>query len=321
MMQDSNKPVDLGVHYVEIDEGHLGQRIDNFLLGYFGRTVPRTLIYRILRKGEVRVNKKRIRPDHRLEIGDRVRVPPVRTCAKHVKRLSGDVAQLLTARILYEDDLFLILNKPSGLPVHGGTAVSRDIMSSVRAMKPQQKFLELAHRLDKETSGCLVIAKKRKALLAFQEQLTSGRVKKRYLVLTKGHWQPKELSVNAPLLKNQRQSGERMVHVSAEGKSARTNFKIMWVCPHATLLEADLLTGRTHQIRVHAQYRGHCVAGDKKYGDRAFNQRMKLIGLKRMFLHAHSISFSLPLLEKEIDVKAPLDDDLEICLTRLGKEE
>ena len=306
------------VYYLTIEPDYAGQRIDNFLLTRL-KGVPKTRIYRILRKGEVRVNKKRIEPSYRLQAGDQVRVPPVEMSEQTVPQApSHSLMALLSQRILYEDNQLLIINKPSGIPVHGGSQVKIGIVEALRCMYPKLPHLELAHRLDADTSGCLVLAKKRGVLKELHQLLREGKIQKIYLALTKGHWKPVELRVDVPLQKNHLSSGERIVKVDQEGKSSLTVFVPLETFAGMTLVEAHLHTGRTHQIRVHAQYRRHPIAGDPKYGDKTFNKQMREQGLKRLFLHANSIEFLLPSTGEVIRVSAPLDEDLKACLTALS---
>ncbi len=306
------------VRYVEIAQEYSGQRIDNFLLTLL-KGVPKTRIYRIVRKGEVRVNKKRIAPSYRLQAGDQVRIPPVQVADRPAPKTAGrSLRTLLLDRILFEDKNLLIINKPSGIPVHGGSQVKLGIVEALRSMFPLLPHLELAHRLDSDTSGCLVLAKKRGILKELHELFRAGEINKIYWALTKGHWKANELRVDAPLQKNYLQSGERVVKVNAEGKEALTVFKPLASFADASLMEVTLYTGRTHQIRVHAQYRQHSIAGDEKYGEREFNKSMRQQGLKRLFLHAYSLSFTLPSIEQTVSVTAPLDEELAEFLTVLS---
>ncbi|MGM0595292.1 MAG: 23S rRNA pseudouridine(955/2504/2580) synthase RluC, partial [Pseudomonadota bacterium] len=294
------------VREVVIDEGSNGQRIDNFLLKHL-KGVPKSRIYRIMRKGEVRVNKGRIKPEYRLKSGDRVRIPPIRTSDKPAPAAPGQRLQrLLMQRILYEDKALLVLNKPSGIAVHGGSGVSFGVIEALRAMRPEAHFLELAHRLDRDTSGCLVIAKKRSALRAFQALLREDGMEKSYLALVQGRWQGGKRGVDAPLRKNTLRSGERLVKVSPDGKPSLSIFSPETRYRDCTLMRVKLVTGRTHQVRVHAQYSGHPIAGDEKYGDVGFNRHMVGLGLNRLFLHAASLRFTLPE-QTTIHVEAPLD--------------
>ena len=307
-----------GVELVEISADLAGQRLDNFLLNRL-KGAPRSLIYRIVRRGEVRVNKGRIRPDYRLRAGDTVRIPPVRLSPRSAPVRPGErILRQLEAAILYEDDRLLILNKPSGLAVHGGSGLSFGVIEGLRALRPKAPYLELVHRLDRDTSGCLVIAKKRSALRRLHELLRSNRMDKHYLALVKGEWRGGRREVTAPLQKNILQSGERMVRVDPAGKPALSIFRPLAVSKLASLVEVKLETGRTHQVRVHAASQHHPIAGDEKYGDDAFNRRMRETGLNRLFLHASALRFQLTEGEPAIDVTAPLDAELQQVLDKLN---
>ena len=310
-----------GVHFYEVGPENHDQRIDNFLLTYL-KGVPKSLIYRILRKGEVRVNKGRVKPTYRLQSGDSVRIPPVRVPEKEPPRRAGN--QLLARieqSILYEDKTLIVVNKPSGLAVHGGSGLSFGLIEALRQLRPEAKFLELGHRLDRDTSGCLLIAKKRSLLRAFHELLRSNGVDKRYYALVAGRWIGDEHKVEAPLLKNTLRSGERVVRVSPEGKRALTFFRPVSIYNDASLMDVKLITGRTHQVRVHAAHADHPIAGDEKYGDEGFNLAMKERGLNRLFLHAHSLSFELPEQDRRISVQAPMDEVLTSVLKQLDSED
>jgi 23S rRNA pseudouridine955/2504/2580 synthase len=316
-MQNSPKPPVNPVQYITIEEDYAGQRIDNFLMTRL-KGLPKTRVYRILRKGEVRVNKKRIQPSYRLQAGDEVRIPPMHLDETAVPTIpSKRSVSLLADRILYEDKGMIIINKPSGIPVHGGTGVSMGVIEIMRTMYPKIPQLELVHRLDAETSGCLIIAKKRSVLREMHELMRSGQVHKVYLTLTKGQWVPSELRVEASLRKNHLSSGERIVKIDSEGKESLTIFEPIHTYGDGMLMLATLHTGRTHQIRVHAQYRKHPVAGDEKYGDKEFNKQMRQFGLKRLFLHSHIIGFTLPSTGEHIEIVAPLDPDLQACLNAI----
>lgn len=279
------------VRMVEIDAGSDGQRVDNFLLREL-KGVPKSRIYNLLRRGEVRVNKGRVKAEHRLHVGDVVRIPPVRMAAEAAApNVSVGLSEHLAEAILFEDEGLLVIDKPAGLAVHGGSGVSLGLIEALRVMRPQAKFLELVHRLDRDTSGCIMVAKKRSALLTLHSALRSDGVDKRYLALAVGAWPPQRKRVEAPLEKNTLRSGERVVRVSTGGKAAVTEFAVLEAFSMATLVEAAPITGRTHQIRVHAQYAGHPLAGDEKYGDNATNVRFRELGLKRLFLHAHTLAF------------------------------
>lgn len=301
---------------VSIDDSHDGQRVDNFLISYLKR-VPLTRIYRAIRKGEVRVNKKRIRVDYRLAFGDLVRVPFLYQSV--VKKPSISDKSLLISlemRIFFEEADLLIIDKPAGVPVHGGSGINIGLIEALRIMRPNSQ-LKLVHRLDRETSGCLVIAKKRSLLVELHALLTERKVIKQYCLLVKGRWQGGEKRVEVPLKKNILQSGERMVKVDETGKMAVTLFCPIFSYSEATLMEARPLTGRTHQIRVHASHLGYPIAGDKKYGDNGFNRKMKSLGLRRLFLHSSGIMYRLK--NRVIGVCALLDADLLHFLTFLKR--
>lgn len=308
------------VREIEVGEDGVGQRIDNFLLKTL-KGVPKSRIYRILRKGEVRVNRGRIKPEYRLKIGDMVRIPPIRVGESSEPVIPGDrILNLIERNILFEDKGLLVLNKPSGLAVHGGSGLSFGVIEALRALRPDARFLELAHRLDRDTSGCLVIAKKRSVLRAFHELLREGGMDKHYLALVQGCWQGGKRRVDAPLRKNVLQSGERIVRVSEDGKPSLSIFTPITIYKDCSLVRVKLVTGRTHQVRVHAQFCGHPIAGDDKYGDAAFNRKMSQRGLKRLFLHAAELRFTLPD-SATIHVEAPLEEGLQNLLKRLETEE
>ncbi len=303
------------VRQVSVTAEEAGQRIDNFLARHL-KGVPRSHIYRILRRGEVRVNSGRIKAQYKVCAGDTVRIPPVRVATTAAPRKVRVPPGGLAGHILFENARCLVLNKPAGMAVHGGSGVSQGVIEVLRAERPAAPYLELAHRLDRDTSGCLVIARRRSFLRAFHEQLRSGTVEKYYLALVAGEWAGGERTVEAPLRKNTLQGGERIVRVDAAGKTALTVFRPVDRFRGATLVEAVLHTGRTHQIRVHATHIGHPLAGDAKYGNRTFNTEMREAGLRRMFLHAHRVAFSDPD-GAVIDISAPLDEDLRAVLERL----
>ena len=311
----------IAVKFITIDEDHVGQRIDNFLLTHL-KGVPKSMIYRIVRKGEVRVNKKRIKPEYKLQDGDIVRVPPVRVSNTDAR--PGPSAKLtkvsqLESRILYEDKFIIVLNKPSGIAVHGGSGVDFGVIEAMRSLRSQQKFLELVHRLDKDTSGVLLIAKKRSALKHLHDQLRFKKMQKDYMALVRGAWQAHDKVVKAPLLKLTLKSGERIVRVNKEGKESETRFKIIQRYSDSTLVQASPVTGRTHQIRVHCQYTGHPIACDDKYSEQKFDDAMREQGLNRLFLHAAQLKFTHPDTEEVMQVKAPLDPVLETTLSKLKK--
>lgn len=303
---------------VTIDPDDEGQRIDNYLMARL-KGVPRSRVYRLLRRGEVRVNKGRIQASYRLRAGDAVRIPPVRVATPDRPPTAPGQPLLarLEAAILYEDDYFLVLDKPSGLASHGGSGIRHGAIEAMRVLRPDIRRLELVHRLDRDTSGCLVLAKRRSALRSLHEQLRDHRVDKRYLLLAAGVWHGGRRMIDAPLAKNLLRGGERVVCVSAAGKSALTEFNVVERFASASLLEARPKTGRTHQIRVHAVVAGHPIAGDEKYGDQACNRALRELGLRRLFLHAHSMAFRLPGDGEQIRVTAPLASELEAVLGRL----
>jgi 23S rRNA pseudouridine955/2504/2580 synthase len=303
------------VRQVSVTADEAGQRIDNFLARYL-KGVPRSHIYRILRRGEVRVNSGRIKARYKVCAGDTVRIPPVRVASTGAPRTVWVPSGGLAAHIQFENSRCLVLNKPAGMAVHGGSGVSQGVIEVLRAERPAAPYLELAHRLDRDTSGCLVIAKRRSFLRAFHEQLRAGAVEKYYLALVAGVWEGGERTVEAPLRKNTLQGGERIVRVDAGGKTALTVFRPVDRFRQATLVEAVLHTGRTHQIRVHAAHIGHPLAGDAKYGSRTFNAGMRDAGLRRMFLHAHRVVFDDSGGER-VDISVPLDDGLKAVLEGL----
>ncbi len=308
------------VSYVVVSEEDDGQRVDNFLINKM-KGMPRTRVYRLLRKGEVRVNKKRAEPSYRLQAGDSVRLPPVHLPEKGVQAApSRQTESLLADRILFEDEHLLIINKPSGMSVHAGSTVRVGVIEALKHMYPKLPNLELAHRLDSETSGCLVLAKKKRILRELHTLLREGKMTKVYWALTKGHWKRSELHVDLPLHKDYRDGGKHVVEVNRAGKESQTIFKVIKEFEDASLVEARLLTGRTHQIRVHAAHQQHPIAGDDRYGDAEFNKLARQRGLKRMFLHARSIDFTLPSLNQRITVEAPLDIELERGLAGFGSD-
>jgi 23S rRNA pseudouridine955/2504/2580 synthase len=302
------------VQWLEISDANAEQRLDNFLIAYL-KGVPKTRIYRMIRKGEVRVNKGRIDVSYKLMIGDIVRVPPVRTAEKPLAAIVQPTLRFcLENQILYEDDGFIVLNKPAGFAVHGGSGVSSGIIEALRQIRPQQKFLELVHRLDKETSGCLLIAKKRSVLKILHELFRGDGIRKTYLALLAGQFKHKKQVVDVPLLKNINQGGERMVVVSQAGKSAETLFTRLSQFQEATLVHAAPKTGRTHQIRVHAAWLGHPIVADDRYGEDAVNKTFKQRGFKRLFLHAEQLQFAHPISGAPLSFSAPLPEELQTLL-------
>jgi len=302
------------VNFVEIDESGEAQRIDNFLFKNM-KGVPKSHVYRILRGGEVRVNKKRVNQTYRLQLGDQLRIPPIRVAEKH--EIKETHIPAVEFPIIYEDDALLAVNKPSGVAVHGGSGVSFGVIEQMRRARPQAKFLELVHRLDRETSGVLLLAKKRSALTAMHEIMREGNSDKRYYTLVLGQWKNVKQHVKLPLHKFDTPQGEKRVMVREGGQASHTIFTLLKSWPEFSLLEAQLKTGRTHQIRVHLSHLGFPIAGDDKYGDFARNKALMKQGLKRMFLHAHSISFNHPLSGEPLQLTAPLPKELQGFLDKL----
>ncbi|MGO2160407.1 MAG: 23S rRNA pseudouridine(955/2504/2580) synthase RluC [Vibrio toranzoniae] len=306
------------VQFVDIDEDMAGQRIDNFLRNQL-KNIPKSMIYRIVRKGEVRVNKKRIKAEYKLKAGDLVRIPPVTIEEKtedSVPSTKLNKVSELEQCIIYEDDHMLILNKPSGTAVHGGSGLKFGAIEALRALRPDARFLELVHRIDRDTSGILLIAKKRSALRHLQAQFREKTVQKYYFALVMGEWKNSCKVVNAPLLKNEVNS---IVRVNPNGKASETRFRVLEKFKDATLVQASPITGRTHQIRVHTQYTGHPIAWDDRYGDRRFDAYTGKVGLDRLFLHAANIKFTHPGSEEKMDISAPMEARLEKALTGLRK--
>ncbi|MCA0185766.1 MAG: RluA family pseudouridine synthase [Proteobacteria bacterium] len=294
------------VSRVSVDEGSAGQRIDNFLLRVC-RGVPKSHVYRILRSGEVRVNSKRVDQTYRLQEGDEVRIPPIRLAEK--VEVAVPVGKPFD--IVYEDEALLVLDKPAGLAVHGGSGVSFGVIEQLRRQRPEAKFLELVHRLDRETSGLLIVAKKRSALTVLHDMMREGRVHKRYLTLVAGRWLNLQQHVKLPLYKYLTEDGERRVSVNPEGKPAHSIVRLLKRWQSCSLVEVELKTGRTHQIRVHLSHLGFPLYGDDKYGDFALNKRLDKAGLKRMFLHAAKLAFRHPLTDQPIELAAALPAELE----------
>lgn len=302
-----------GVRKIVIDEDQAGQRIDNFLRRQLPG-LPNGRLYRILRRGEVRVNGGRVRAEYKLLPGDAVRIPPARIDAGPAPPPAGKIADLEN-QVLYEDKRLLVINKPAGLAVHGGSGISHGVVELLRAARPEIRDLSLVHRLDRETSGCLVLAKRRSALRELHAQFRNGTVEKNYFALVVGDWQFGEQTVDAPLLVRHRKNGERHVVVSDAGKQARTKMRLSRTFGKFSLLQCQPLTGRTHQIRVHALHMGHPVAHDERYGDPEANAAAAKLGLHRLFLHAQSIAFP-DASGNDLHFTAPLADELERFLQR-----
>ena len=301
------------VTFLTIDESGEGQRIDNFLFKLL-KGVPKSHVYRILR-GEVRVNKKRVNQTYRLQLGDLLRVPPIRVSETPKSKQMHIPA--VEFPILHEDDALIAVNKPSGVAVHGGSGVSFGVIEQMRHARQKEKYIELVHRIDRETSGVLLLSKKRSALTAMHEIMREGNSDKRYIVLVLGQWKNARQHVKLPLYKMDSPQGEKRVFVREGGQASHTIFTLQKSWPGFTLLEAQIKTGRTHQIRVHLSHLGFPIAGDDKYGDFTRNKLLAKQGLKRMFLHAHSIAFSHPLTAEGMHLVAPLPKELESFLARL----
>jgi 23S rRNA pseudouridine955/2504/2580 synthase len=300
-------------HEVGVEEA--GQRVDNYLTKHL-KGVPKSHIYRILRSGEVRINSRRVGPDYRVQAGDRLRLPPVRT-AKPAATPKHPPAPRLQASVLYEDDALLVIDKPAGIAVHGGSGISRGVIEQLRLERPEARFMELVHRLDRDTSGVLLLAKRRSALTDLHRQLREGQVRKFYLVLVKGAWRDGKRSVKLPLNKYVLASGERRVSVGDDGQAAHTVFRLQRGWKDYSLLEAELKTGRTHQIRVHLAHLGYPIAGDDKYGDFSLNKQLAKQGLKRMFLHASRAAVTHPQTGDGLKLEAPLPAALRSFLDGL----
>src|SRR6202522_2422675 len=291
-----------------------GQRVDNFLMRHF-KTVPRSRVYRLLRKGEVRVNRKRVDAEYRIQEGDEVRLPPVRIDAVgELRQPSGSLLELIERAVIFQDKHLLVLDKPAGVAVHGGSGMSFGVIEALRASRPRET-LELVHRLDRDTSGCLLVARDRSTLTALHALIRNGGMHKTYMALVAGSWQLGTKRIDAPLATDNRQHGERHVRVAEAGKDSVSVFKpVQFFGSLATLMQVDIPTGRTHQIRVHAAYAEHPLLGDDKYGDRERNAELKGAGLKRIFLHAQSIAFDWPGSGVPFHASAPLPADLAAVL-------
>jgi 23S rRNA pseudouridine955/2504/2580 synthase len=309
-----------------ISEDEQGQRLDNYLLKIC-KGVPKSHVYSIVRSGQIRVNSKRAQVSYRLQIGDVLRIPPIRIAQKEAEVVAGAEFKA-DLPILYEDEALLVIDKPAGIAVHGGSGVSFGVIEALRRQRPEARFLELAHRLDRETSGILLVGKKRSALVALHDMFREGGLggtgrgaDKRYLVLVKGRWMDQLRNVKLPLLKYLLESGERRVRVSEEGKTSHTIFRLVARWEHFSLLEAELKTGRTHQIRVHLAHLGFPIAGDEKYGDFALNKALPREGLKRMFLHAWRMGFAHPISAEALALEAPLPEALQRFLQQISAKE
>ena len=318
MSDKDSTVVATGVHYLSVDEDSSGQRLDNFLIREL-KGVPKTRLYRALRKGEIRINKGRVRADYRLVVGDKVRIPPlVRPAPGAVPTIPRYWSTVLHQRIVYEDGDLLVINKPSGLAVHGGSGLSFGLIECLRQTRPDDRYLELVHRLDRDTSGLILIARRPAILRELHRQLREDKIDKRYLALVAGNWPKNLFRVDAPLEKNVLQSGERMVRVAKEGKRSITEFAVLERLQGATLIEAKPITGRTHQIRVHARHAGFPLVGDAKYSDERTSRFCASLGLQRLFLHARRLRIALPDVGP-LELEAALDPDLELILKKLRK--
>ena len=314
-MKDLSKASKDSAKLVHIGPETSGQRVDNFLLREC-KGVPKSHIYRILRSGEVRVNSGRVDATYRLQEGDRVRIPPLRVGI----RSAAPKVPKTELPLLYEDEGLIAANKPAGLAVHGGSGVSHGVIEQLRAARPRAKFLELVHRLDRDTSGLLLLAKKRSVLTAMHELIRAGQVDKRYLVLVHGRWPAGRQHVKFRLQRYVTGAGERRVSVDDAGREAHTVFELVRACGDYSLLQAQLKTGRTHQIRVHLAHSGFPIAGDDKYGDFELNRRLAKLGMKRMFLHAWKLAFVHPVSGDALRLEAPLPPELEDFLAALARE-
>lgn len=303
------------VTHLVVGDEEQGQRLDNFLIRHC-KGVPKSHLYRILRSGEVRVNSGRVDATYRLCTGDKLRIPPIRIAERPQNEVDEAAKQRVDLPIIFEDEAMLVIDKPEGIAVHGGSGVSFGVIEALRRQRPQAKFLELAHRLDRETSGILLVGKKRLALTALHDMFREhgAGADKRYLVLVKGRWMNATQHVKAPLLKYLTEGGERRVSVNPEGKAAHTVFRLLARWPEMSLLEAQLKTGRTHQIRVHLANLGFPILGDEKYGDFSLNRKIKSEGLKRMALHAWRMAFRHPLTAAPLECVAPLPDNIRSCI-------
>jgi 23S rRNA pseudouridine955/2504/2580 synthase len=301
------------VHILVLDDARSGQRVDNFLLREL-KGVPRSHVYRLVRSGEVRVNSRRVDVTYRLQTGDRIRIPPVRTATGEGRRAAVRPVEF---PLVHEDDALLVIDKPAGVAVHGGSGVSSGVIEQLRAARPQARFLELVHRLDRDTSGLLMIAKKRSALLAMHRALREGGVDKHYLVLVKGKWTRASRDVALPLRKYLTAAGERRVSVDPAGRESRTRFELVERVGDYSLLAATIETGRTHQIRVQLAQLGFPVVGDEKYGDFDLNKGLAKQGMRRMFLHAERLAFVHPRTGDRLALVAPLPVELREVLDRI----
>ncbi len=316
-VESAPKGVLQGVLWVTVDEDNHGQRLDNFLLAQL-RGVPRSIIYRMVRKGEVRVNKGRVKPDTRITTGDLVRIPPVIRKEKAPQTAPGSRIQgVVEAAVVFENDQMLVVNKPSGIAVHGGSGLSFGLIEVLRSARPEARFLELVHRLDRDTSGLVMIAKKRSALRYLQDELRQRRIRKQYHALVAGDWPDRLGRVDEPLLRYEMANGERRVRVDEAGKASLTTFRCLGRYKGYSLVEASPVTGRTHQIRVHCVCAGHPIAGDDKYMDDVSLKAFRAVGGQRLMLHARALELALPVTGEAVRFEAPYDDVFGHVLSRL----
>lgn len=307
-----------GVRKVVVDEDNHGQRVDNYLMAQI-RDVPRSIIYRIIRKGEVRVNKGRVKPDTRLNTGDEVRIPPVTRKEKPAQVVPGSRVQgVMQDAVVFENDQMLVVNKPSGIAVHGGSGLDFGLIEVLRAARPEARFLELVHRLDRDTSGLVMIAKKRSALRYLQDELRHKRIRKHYHALVAGDWPAAVRKISEPLLRFELGSGERRVRVDEAGKDSLTRFRVLEFFSGYTLVEASPVTGRTHQIRVHSAWAGHPIAGDDKYMDDVSLRAFRSAGGQRLMLHARALEFTLPSTGEPVRLEAPYDEAFSELMAKLA---
>ena len=310
MLRNNNK-----VQLVRVLEPQHGQRIDNFLIRYL-KGVPRSRVYRLIRRGEVRINKKRCKPAQKLLTGDEIRIPPFSGVeATQPAKLTPGLQGLLEQSVLFEDEQLLVIDKPAGLAVHGGSGIRLGLIEALHQIKPEWSSLELAHRLDRDTSGCLIVAKNIRSLKYIQKKLKEKSIKKHYLALVHGQWPEKLTQVDVPLLKNELSSGERLVQVSPNGKTSLTRFNVLQRFHEATLIEAIPVTGRTHQIRVHCQHAGHPIVGDPRYSKKGRDATLSRV--KNLCLHASKINFTLPDCQESIEVRAATDKTMEALIDSL----
>jgi len=314
-MSESSKR---GVIFEEVSLDYAGQRLDNFLMSRI-KGVPKSMVYRIIRKGEVRVNKGRTKPDYKLKQGDLVRIPPVRVKEEaKVENVPDKMAHDIESAILFEDDYLIAVNKPRGMAVHGGSGISLGLIEALRVIRPDVRRLELVHRLDRDTSGVILVAKKRSVLIALHDMLQKkSGIQKRYWALVYGVWPKHTKDVKVPLLKNELKSGERVVRASQEGKPCHTRYSLERRFNGYTLVNAEPVTGRTHQIRVHCQFTGHSIVGDEKYATDDELKQAKKAGARRLFLHAKSLRFIHPQTKEKLNLEAPIDDAFESFLNKL----